>query len=80
MSQPYVPALEDQPRPEDIGAIRSGLEAYNRQFAPDGSFKPLVIVLRAADQSIAAVWWAAPIGDGCMWKFSGSTPAHGAGA
>ena len=53
MSHPYTPALEDQPRSEDVDAIRAGLQAYNRHYTPDGKYEPLVIVLRAADQTVA---------------------------
>lgn len=49
----FHPALERQPRAEDIAEIRAGLEAYNRRYAADGEYEPLVIVVRAADQSIA---------------------------
>ena len=53
MSAVFTPTLEDQPRAEDVAAVRAGLEAYNRRHAPDGSYAPLVIIVRAADQSVA---------------------------
>jgi GNAT superfamily N-acetyltransferase len=53
MSTLFTPTLEDQPRAQDVAAVRDGLEAYNRHYAPDGGYEPLVIIVRAADQSVA---------------------------
>jgi GNAT superfamily N-acetyltransferase len=45
-------SIERDPRPEDIHLINEGLRAYNRRFAPDDHFSPLVILLRDRDQTL----------------------------
>ncbi len=51
-AETYRLSLEEAPRPEDVACVRAGLDAYNRQFAPDDGFKPLTILLRAADGTV----------------------------
>lgn len=53
MAHIFTPMLEDRPRVEDIAAVRAGLDAYNGRYAPDGGYEPIVIIVRAADGSVA---------------------------
>src|SRR5262245_48580193 len=48
MSESYTLALEDAPQQATLDAVRAGLGAYNRAYAPDTTFRPLVLLLRDA--------------------------------
>ena len=42
----YSIELEAPPNVDDVHAIYDGLSSYNRQFAPQDNYAPLVLVLR----------------------------------
>lgn len=48
----FVITVEAVPHPDDLGAIRAGLEQYNLQFAPPNPFDPLTIFVRDAENSL----------------------------
>ncbi len=44
--------IEDSPHSDDVRAIQHGLEAFNRQYAPEDNYQPLTVFLRTADQTL----------------------------
>ena len=39
---------EPSPQPDELATARAGLEAYNRQYAPDDAYEPLTLFVRDA--------------------------------
>jgi GNAT superfamily N-acetyltransferase len=50
--QAFALALEEAPRPEDIGYLEAGLNAYNRLHAPADGHRFLNLFVRAADETL----------------------------
>jgi GNAT superfamily N-acetyltransferase len=53
MSEAYTIILEEAPEQAAIDAVRAGLEAYNRIYAGEATFRPLTLLLRGADGKLA---------------------------
>ena len=53
MGDGYTLALEHEPAPADVDAVRSGLAAYNLRYAGDDSFSPLTLLVRGDDGTVA---------------------------
>ena len=43
---------EPAPQPDEVAIVRAGLSAYNREHAPDDTFEPFTLFVRAAQGSV----------------------------
>jgi hypothetical protein len=48
MTEPFTFSLTDSPSQADRDFIEEGLEAFNRQYAPDDGYRPLAIFVHTA--------------------------------